>query len=117
MDKFQYCIKNLEIIKDIGIVKASIVKTHQLLAIICDFFMQLRQLNLVIGYSVKKNKISISVRSEIKKYNASKIINKIVKDIGAGGGHTCMSAGIVDRSLVRKNFNFREYLINIVKQF
>ena len=78
--------------------------------------MQLRELNLVIGYSIKKRKISISIRSEIKKYNASKIAGKITENIGSGGGHTSMAAGIVDRSLVRKNFNFDKHLINIIRE-
>ncbi len=115
LNKFQQSIKDLKMINDIGIVKANAVKPHQLLAIICDFFMQLRELNLVIGYSIKKRKISISIRSEIKKYNASKIAGKITENIGSGGGHTSMAAGIVDRSLVRKNFNFDKHLISIIK--
>ncbi len=115
LDKFKHSIKNLKIINDIGIVQANTVKTHHLLAIICDFFMQLRELNLVIGYSIKKNKISISVRNEIKKYNASKIAGKITENIGSGGGHNSMAAGIVDLSLVRKNFNFEKHLISIIR--
>jgi len=115
LENFQQSIRNLKVIKDIGIVQANSARTHRLLAILCDFFMQLRQLNLVIGYSIKRKKISISIRSEIKRYHASRIIIKITKEIGTGGGHNSMAAGIIDRHLVRKNFNFETHLINIIK--
>lgn len=115
LPKFQESIKDLKVINDIGIVKAADLKSSQLLAVICDFFIQLREITLVIGYYPKKTKISISVRSEKREYNASKIVSRITENIGAGGGHTTMAAGLVDLRRVRKNFNFEKYLVNIVR--
>ncbi len=116
LPKFQESINELKVMGDIGIINAKDLKSQQLLAILCDFFIQLREITLVIGYYSKKSKISISVRSEKKEYNASKIVSRITRKIGAGGGHTTMAAGIVDLSLVRKNFNFENYLTDIIRK-
>lgn len=108
-------IKNLKVLKDCGIVKVKKIKSPQLLPILCDFFMQLRELNLIIGYFPKKRSISISVRNEKKEYNAQKLINEIIDNIGTGGGHSTMAAGSIDLGLVRENFNFERHLISILK--
>ena len=66
LPKFKQSINSLIVIKDIGIVNANDLKSHQMLAILCDFFLQLREIPLVIGSYIKKTKISRSIRSEKK---------------------------------------------------
>ncbi len=115
LKNFSLSIKNLKLIKDIGIVKVMKLRSGHFLGIVCDFFIQLRELTLIIGYYPKQKNISISIRSEKPEYSALKIINEITHNIGVGGGHSTMAAGVVDLNLVCKNFNFEKHLLNIIQ--
>ncbi|MBU1076858.1 MAG: DHH family phosphoesterase [Spirochaetes bacterium] len=114
---FKAGIKSLKQIKDVGIFKLSSLRSGYVLGIICDFFIQLREMSLIIGYHLKRNNISISIRSENKRYDASRIITQIVGDMGVGGGHATMAAGMIDLNIVPKRFNFEKHLDKIVRKY
>ena len=46
-------------------------------------------------YSLKKDGIKLSVRSEGVDMDAGKIINKALSGIGSGGGHAAMAGGFI----------------------
>lgn len=115
LKSFSESIRNLKQIHDMGIIHVSKLNSHHLLAILCDFFIQMRELNLIIGYCIKKKDIAISVRCDNTDYNALRIVNEITSGIGVSGGHSSFAAGMIDRSNIRKNFNFERHLFKIVR--
>ena len=82
---FEHGIKHLYIHKNIGILHFNKLHSQQLLGIISDFFMTIKELSLIISYFITNKNIHIAIRSEskkYKKYNAAKLINRIVDKIG-----------------------------------
>ncbi|MDP4144412.1 MAG: DHHA1 domain-containing protein [Bacillota bacterium] len=68
---------------------------QNLLGILSDFFLALEEVNFVVLCAKNDDKINFSVRSELEQWNASKIIQKVLKDIGFGGGHSDMAGGMI----------------------
>ena len=66
-----------------------------LLAIVCDFILALKEIDVIMGMSNDKNRIALSVRSESKNLPADKVIQEITKGLGNGGGHKTMAAGAI----------------------
>lgn len=116
---FEHGIKHIYIHKNIGILHFNKLHSQQLLGIISDFFMTIKELSLIISYFITKKNIHIAIRSEskkYKKYNSVKLINRIVDKIGTGGGHTIMAGGIIELKNVPKNFNMKNHIFNVLRK-
>ncbi len=109
---FKYGIKSFERVNDSAIINIKKIDSPHLLAIVCDFFIQLKEINLVIGYAKVGKKILISVRSEVKRYQADKIARLISADRGNAGGHSNMAAGIIDN--IKFKGGFSKYLKDLL---
>jgi len=68
---------------------------QNLLGIIGDFLLSLREADLVFLCAKNNEQINFSVRSEVKRWHAAQIIQTILKGRGYGGGHAEMAAGII----------------------
>lgn len=68
---------------------------QNLLGILSDFLLALEEVDFTVLCAKNENVINLSVRSENKALNASTIIQKVLKNIGFGGGHSDMAGGII----------------------
>lgn len=68
---------------------------QNLLGIIGDFLLSLREADLVFLCAKNNEQINFSVRSEVKRWHAAQIIQTLLKGRGYGGGHAEMAAGII----------------------
>jgi len=68
---------------------------QNLMGIIANFFLSLNEVYFVVLCAMNDAKISFSVRSEKREWNAAAIIQKALEGIGFGGGHHDMAGGII----------------------
>jgi len=69
--------------------------TRNLLGILADFFMGLRDVDVVALCAAEAGRMNLSVRCERDVWNASSLVRDVLRDIGMGGGHRHMAGGSV----------------------
>jgi len=83
---------------DIVIAYLGRLSYPDLSAEIADFLMRLRGIQWVLCMGVYGAELILSVRSRSKKIGAGRLVQEIMKDRGAAGGHGTMAAGHIDLS-------------------
>jgi nanoRNase/pAp phosphatase (c-di-AMP/oligoRNAs hydrolase) len=73
--------------------------TQEVMALVADFFLGLRELSFVVVVEPDREEYRLSVRSEDNTRPADVIIRKALDGIGAGGGHIHMGGGSIPRDL------------------
>ena len=73
--------------------------TQEVMALVADFFLGLRELNFVVVVEPDREEYRMSVRSEDPERPADIIIKLALEGIGSGGGHIHMGGGSVPRDL------------------
>lgn len=68
---------------------------QNLLGILGDFFMSVQEIEFVALCALNDGKINLSVRSENRKWNASRVIQEVLAGIGFGGGHSDRAGGLI----------------------
>lgn len=68
---------------------------QNLLGIIGDFFLSLAEVDFVFLCARNRRTVNFSVRSETKRWNAAKIIRRVLAGEGFGGGHLDMAGGVI----------------------
>jgi len=68
---------------------------QNLLGIIGDFFLAIKEVEFVFLCAKNEDSINFSLRSENSKWNSARIIQETLKGIGFGGGHSEMAGGII----------------------
>ncbi len=68
---------------------------QNLLGIIGDFFLSLREVDFVCLAAKNGNRINLSLRSEDRRWSAAQVVKELLAGIGFGGGHADMAGGIV----------------------
>lgn len=68
---------------------------QNLLGILGDFFLALQEVEFVVLVAHNGDVINFSVRNENESWSASRIIQKVLKGRGFGGGHIEMAGGII----------------------
>jgi nanoRNase/pAp phosphatase (c-di-AMP/oligoRNAs hydrolase) len=68
---------------------------QNLMGILGDFFLTLREIDFVVLCARNSGVINFSVRSERPEWNAGLIVRKLLSGIGFGGGHAEMAGGII----------------------
>lgn len=96
---FGFLIDNISIRKRIAICYFHNGCAQNLMGILADFVLSLIEIEFVVIFANNPGKINISMRSETKEWNASKIVIQLLEGIGFGGGHIDMAGGvIIDKS-------------------
>ncbi len=88
-------IENIEIYDFLGVTFVPFDCNQALVAILSDFVLSLDVVKIAVVYSINKEGLKVSVRSEIPSINAGLLIEKALKGIGTGGGHAAMAGGFV----------------------
>lgn len=73
--------------------------TQEVMALVADFFLGLREVNFVVVVEPDREEYRMSVRSEDPERPADAIIKRALDGIGSGGGHIHMGGGSVPRDL------------------
>lgn len=103
LSAYAHAINSIQVYDDISFTNTGIDCPEALIANISDFMLSLSEVSLSIVYSLRKEGVKLSIRSDTSAYDAGLIINHALKGIGNGGGHSYMAGGFVEFS---KN-NFR----------
>jgi nanoRNase/pAp phosphatase (c-di-AMP/oligoRNAs hydrolase) len=69
---------------------------QNMLGILGDFFLALKEIDFVILAARNNDKINFSLRNENEDCNCSLIIQEVLNGIGFGGGHSDMAGGIIN---------------------
>ncbi|NBF41757.1 MAG: exopolyphosphatase [Spirochaetes bacterium] len=73
--------------------------TPEVMALVADFFLGLREIHFVVVLEPEREEYRISVRSEDNSRPTDVIIKKALDGIGSGGGHVHMGGGSIPRDL------------------
>ncbi len=87
---------------------------QNLLGILADFFLSVKEINFVVLCAQSNGKIIFSVRSENPEWNAAFIIKSVLRGLGAGGGHQDMAGGAIkDPSSFNEKELYEKFLNHI----
>ncbi|MFV0465481.1 MAG: DHH family phosphoesterase [Lachnospiraceae bacterium] len=92
---YSQAIDNIRVFKNISFASTNEDCPEALIANISDFMLALVEVEFSVVYSVRKDGVKLSVRSEGIKYDAGKITSQALKGIGSGGGHSSMAGGFI----------------------
>ena len=95
---YRYAIDHVEINDNAAFCFFSDGCNQNLMGILGDFFLSLEEVEFVALCAKNSESINFSVRSERNEWDASFIIQELLKGIGFGGGHGDMAGGIVKDS-------------------
>ncbi len=98
-----------------GIAFASISSdvSDGLIAEVCDFMLELVEVEFAVAYTVRENGVKISVRSGLDYLDAGTITSNALEEIGTGGGHGVMAGGFVPKSSIEEaEFDLEEEIQN-----
>ena len=70
--------------------------TQNLLGIIGDFFLALKEVDFVCLAARNGGRINLSLRNENRERSAAAVVRQLIAGIGFGGGHAEMAGGIID---------------------
>ena len=88
---------------------------QNLLAILGDFFLSLKEVHFAVVCAHNGNRINVSVRSENVEWHAAEILKAALAGRGLGGGHPDMAGGLIhDPSSFREDA-FRSKIAAILK--
>jgi nanoRNase/pAp phosphatase (c-di-AMP/oligoRNAs hydrolase) len=95
LDFFEKAIKNKRIQESFAFCYLEDGCNQNLLGILGDFFLAIREVDFVFLCAHNNEQINFSVRSEVSYWNSALIIQEILRGIGFGGGHADMAGGII----------------------
>lgn len=71
------------------------IKSGALAAIVGDFILTIKEVNVVLTACWDQERLYLSVRSEAERLPADRVIRALTRDGGTGGGHRSMAAGFI----------------------
>jgi nanoRNase/pAp phosphatase (c-di-AMP/oligoRNAs hydrolase) len=83
----------------------------EVMALIADFFLQLREIHFVAVVSGDRDEHRLSVRSEAPEHPCDLVIHRALDGVGAGGGHIHMGGGAIPRYLYPGDEGLRKRFI------
>lgn len=104
-------IENIYIYERTGFAGIPFDCPDALIAIISDFILALDVVDVSIVYSVRKDGLKFSVRSELEQMDAGKLVAGALQGYGNGGGHKTMAGGFVPQSSVEKMGQEYDFLL------
>ena len=95
LEFYKLAIDRIQIYDGLGFCYFPEGCNQNLLGILGDFFLSLKEIDFVVLCAKNEDKVNFSIRSEVDNWNASLIIQKVLTGIGFGGGHSDMAGGII----------------------
>ncbi len=113
-------IDNIKIYDRTGFASIPFDCPDALIAIISDFILALDVVDVSIVYSVRKDGLKFSVRSEVETVDAGKLVAAALFGYGSGGGHKTMAGGFVPNESLKRigqqyDFYLKETFMKYIK--
>ncbi len=89
-------IENIRVYGKVGFSHLDFMCPDALVAVLSDFFLALKEVEVVILFAKRKNGYKFSFRSERSDVDAGKLAEACLKEWGNGGGHAAMAGGFVE---------------------
>ncbi|MFO8063808.1 MAG: DHH family phosphoesterase [Spirochaetia bacterium] len=86
--------------------------TPEVMALVADFFLGLREIHFVVVLEPEREEYRISVRSEDNARPTDVIVRTALQGIGSGGGHVHMGGGSIPRDLFPGEEGLRKRFIS-----
>jgi nanoRNase/pAp phosphatase (c-di-AMP/oligoRNAs hydrolase) len=99
LSTFREAINECVVAEDFCFVPVQKECTAEVMALIADFFLNLREIHFVVVVEPEREEYRLSVRSEDATKPSDLIIRQALDGIGAGGGHVHMGGGSIPRDL------------------
>lgn len=96
---FRQGIDACVIARDFAFVALPGEYTAEVMALVADFFLKLREIQFVVVVSGERDEYRLSVRSEAPDQPCDTVIHAALDGIGSGGGHIHMGGGAIPRDL------------------
>ncbi len=96
---FREAINSCVVAGDFCFVPLTKECTQEVMALVADFFLGLREVHFVVVVEPDREEYRMSVRSEDPERPADAIIKRALDGIGTGGGHIHMGGGSIPRDL------------------
>jgi len=93
---YKTAIDNIKIKNEVAFCYFPEGCNQNMLGILGDFFLALKEIDFVILIAKNNGRINFSLRNENKKWNCSLIIQDVLNGIGFGGGHSDMAGGMIN---------------------
>lgn len=89
-------IENIRVYGKVGFSHLDFMCPDALIAVLSDFFLALKEVEVVILFAKRKNGYKFSFRSERSDVDAGKLAEACLREWGNGGGHAAMAGGFVE---------------------
>lgn len=89
-------IENIRVYGKVGFSHLDFMCPDALVAVLSDFFLALKEVEVVILFAKRKNGYKFSFRSERSDVDAGKLAEACLREWGNGGGHAAMAGGFVE---------------------
>ncbi len=108
---YRYAIDNVKIDRDVAFCFFEKGCNQNLLGILGDFFLALEEVDFVILCALNNTVVNFSIRSEREEWNASLVIQDVLKGTGFGGGHSDMAGGVIkDASRFNESELYQDFM-------
>lgn len=88
-------IDNIRIYGKAGFTYLDYACTDAMVAILSDFILSLKEVEIAVVFSHRPDGIKLSVRSEMEGVHAGRMTHAVLKGFGSGGGHAGMAGGLI----------------------
>jgi nanoRNase/pAp phosphatase (c-di-AMP/oligoRNAs hydrolase) len=113
---FRQAIEACLVARDFAYIALPGEFTPEVMALIADFFLGLREIHFVVVVSGDRDEYRISVRSEDHQRPCDVVIQHALAGIGAGGGHMHMGGGSIPRGLYPGDEGLRKRFLDTIEQ-
>ncbi len=108
LSTFRDAINSCEVADDFVFVPLQKECTAEVMALIADFFLGIREIHFVVVLQPDREEYRMSVRSEDGARPADVIIRRALRNVGSGGGHVHMGGGSIPRELFPGELSLRK---------
>ncbi|AEF83870.1 DHH superfamily protein, subfamily 1 [Treponema primitia ZAS-2] len=116
LNSLQLAIANARIQEGLFFTVISEDTTQEVISILADFFLRLREISITVLVENKGEIRPVSVRSQLPEVSAARVIRTALKDIGEGGGHDYMAGGLLSASTEISDDELFERFLNAIKE-
>lgn len=88
-------VENIELYDSVGISHIPFSCPDSMIAVLADFILSLREVEVAVVSSAREDGLKLSVRSETDSVHAGELVRRSLAGLGEGGGHGAMAGGLV----------------------
>jgi nanoRNase/pAp phosphatase (c-di-AMP/oligoRNAs hydrolase) len=115
LNSLQLAVANARIQEGLFFTVISEDTTQEVISIMADFFLRLREISITVLVENKGEIRPVSVRSQLPEVSAARVIKTALQDIGEGGGHDYMAGGLLFPSLEISDDDLFQRFLNAIK--